>query len=262
MQSPLRDHVEARRRQRRREIDRHIDQQGVPRKRRSFAPGRRVHQDTEKKEEEIRVIRGEMRGGFELDEQRQIRPPNLRQQVHARLDRTLRPAMLLRLEAVHIHGQLGRRHQVREENKPPALELRPVAQVQILRQRVMLPTAGIRDARPPPQPGRPVEIEEPPRPAPRRLLQQQMPIEEHRLHPRQHRIRAIQMPPARLDHPHLGVGEKVDRLEQHIRRRHEVGVQNQHELSRATGHPGLQRPRLEPRPIRPVDQLNVQAARL
>ena len=68
----------------------------------------------------------EMRGRLELDEERELRAPDGRQQLRAGLDGALRPAMLLRLEAVHVDRELGRRHEVGEEDEAPAVELRAV----------------------------------------------------------------------------------------------------------------------------------------
>ena len=55
--------------------------------------------------------------------------------------------MLLRFEAIHIHGQLGRRNDIGEEDELPARELRAITQVEIFRQRVMLPAARLRRCR-------------------------------------------------------------------------------------------------------------------
>ena len=111
--------------------------------------------------------------------------------------------MLLRLEAVHVHGQFGGRDEIGQEDEAPALELRAVAEVEILGQRVVLPAAGVLDAGAPPEAGRAVEIEEPSAAAAGGLFEQEMPVEEHRLHAREQGIGAVQVAPARLDHADL-----------------------------------------------------------
>ena len=176
--------------------------------------------------------------------ERQLAPPNRRQQFFAGLDRTFRPAMLLRLEAVHVHRQLRRRDDVGKEDKFPARELRAVTQIQILRQRVVLPAAGLFDARPPPETGRSVEIEKAAAAAARGLFEQEMAIEKHRLHPREQRVAAIQMAPARLDHPHLRIGKEIDRLAQQIRRRNKIRIENTDEFALGGGQAASPAPRL------------------
>src|SRR6476659_5020342 len=100
--------------------------------------------------------------------------------------------MLLRLEAVHIDRQFRRGDYVRQKNKFPARQLRAITQVKIFRQRIVLPATRFIDARAAPEPGRAVEIEKTSAPAARCLLEQEMAVEEHRLHPRKQRITAIQ----------------------------------------------------------------------
>src|SRR5215211_8142324 len=153
-----------------------------------------------------------MRRGLKFQIERQVAAPDCRQQFFARLDRTLRPAVLLRLEAIHIYRELGRRDDVRQENEFPARKLRAIAQIEIFRQRVMLPTARLFDAGAPPQASSAVEIEKPAAPASRRLFEQKVTVEKHRLDACQQRIGAIQMTPAGLDHPDLWIGEEMDRL--------------------------------------------------
>ena len=80
---------------------------------------------------------------FRLDVERLIRLQDARHQLEEGLDRSLRPAMLLRLERVHLDRQLRRRHVILHEHELPALELRAVAEIEILGQRVVLPAAAV-----------------------------------------------------------------------------------------------------------------------
>ena len=84
--------------------------------------------------------------------------------------------MLLRLEAVHVHRQLGRGDNVCQINKLPPRELRAIAQIQVLAQRISLPASTLLDTRTSPKPGRPIEIEKTPAAATCSLLQQEMAI--------------------------------------------------------------------------------------
>src|SRR5690348_2680996 len=117
-----------------------------------------------------------MRGGLELHQQRQLRPPDRGQQLEAGLDRAFRPAVLLRLEAIHIDRQFRRRDEIRQEYEPPALQLRAVAQVEVLRERIVLPATGIRDARTPPEARCTIEIEKPSATAAGGLFEQEVPV--------------------------------------------------------------------------------------
>jgi hypothetical protein len=87
-----------------------------------------------------------MRRRLDFDRDWKVAPPNGRKQFLAGLDRTLRPAMLLRLEAVHIHRELRRCDHVGKEDELPARELRAITQIQIFGQCVMLPPSGLVDA--------------------------------------------------------------------------------------------------------------------
>src|SRR2546423_1158230 len=170
--------------------------------------------------------------------------------------------MLLGLEAVHVDWQFRRRDDIRQENKFPIGELRTVTQVEILGERVVLPPARFIDARPAPEPGGAVEIKEPSAAAARGLFQQKMAIEEHRLDACQQGIAAVQMTPARLDHPYFRIREEMDRLLQQVRVRDEIRVQDADELAVRGSQPGLESAGLEAGPIRPVDQLDVESAAL
>ena len=141
-------------------------------------------------------------------------------------------------------GKFGRGDHVREEDELPAGELRAITQIEIFGQRVVLPAARLLDADCPPEPGRAVEIEEAAAAAARRLFEQEMAIQEHRLHPREQGIAAVQMAPAGLDHPDFRIGEEMDRLAQQIRLRNEIGIEDTDEIALGGGEPGFQARRL------------------
>src|SRR3977135_4044673 len=120
--------------------------------------------------------------------------------------------MLLGLEAVHVDRQFRRRDHIGKENEFPTGELRAVTKVEVLSKGVVLPAPSFIDTRPAPETSGAVEIEKPSAAAARGLLQQEMPIEEHRLDARKQGVAAVQMTPARLDHPDFRIGEEMDRL--------------------------------------------------
>src|SRR5437870_1184162 len=120
-----------------------------------------------------------------LDAERNIRAENRRQQLTARLNRPLRPPMLLRLERVHLDRYFRRRNQLRDEHESPPPELRPVAQVEILGQRVVLPSTGIRDRGAAPDTRRAVEVEEAAAAIAGAVFEHEMAVEQDRLDLRQ-----------------------------------------------------------------------------
>src|SRR6516164_934761 len=151
--------------------------------------------------------------------------------------------MLLGLESIHVYWQFRGRHDVRKKSKPPAAELRPVTQIQIFGQGIVLPAACLFDAASSPKPGRSVEIEEATGATARRLFQHQMAIEQNCLSPRQPRIRSVDMSPACLNHPKASVGKMVNRALQNFGRRDKISVEDQKELSFRTMKPFIQRTR-------------------
>src|SRR5689334_11243165 len=127
------------------------------------------------------AIGGEVEERLDLCGDRNLRFQDARQKLDARLDATLRPAALLRLERIHFHRNLARCHDVRQEDEAPAQELRAITEVEILGQRVVLPAARRLDRGAAPHAGSPIEVEEPTRPASTAMLEDEMPIELDRL---------------------------------------------------------------------------------
>ncbi len=76
------------------------------------------------------------------------------------------------------------------------------------------------------------------------MLEHEVAVEQDRLNLGQKRIAAVDVRPARLHHPDLGIGEVMDALEQKIRGRNKVGVENGNELALRRLQPLSQRPRL------------------
>jgi len=155
-------------------------------------PARRWMQEhTQTGEEQIRKVRDQVTGRFSLNRERQLAAPDPGQEFFAGLNGAFGPAMLLGLETIHVHRQLGRRHDVGKEDKFPTSELGAIAQIEIFAKSIVLPTPGLLDARAPPKPGCAVEIKKASAPAARRLLEQEMAVQKHGLHPREQRVAAI-----------------------------------------------------------------------
>src|SRR4051812_15804618 len=121
-----------------------------------------------------------MSGCLELNGKRELAAPDGGQQFLARLDRALGPAMLLRLEAVHVHRQLRRRHNVCQINEFPSCQLSAITQIQIFAQGVRLPASTLLDAGSAPKTGCPIEIEKAAAAAACGLLQQKMAVQKNR----------------------------------------------------------------------------------
>src|SRR5207249_11459671 len=144
-----------------------------------------MQKHAEKGQQQVGEVRHQMRGGIKFYRKRKAAGPDRGQQFLARLEWPLGPAMLLRLETIHIHRQLRRSNNIGEINKLPARELSAITQIEIFAQRVVLPAAALLNAGTPPQACGPVKIEKSAASAARRLLKKQMPIQKNRLHARE-----------------------------------------------------------------------------
>ena len=113
--------------------------------------------------------------------------------------------MLLRLKCVHFNRQLGRRHDFRQKQKPPTLDLRAIAEIEVFGERIVLPASRSLDTSPPPDARRAIKVEEPPRAGARRLLDEEVTVQQHRLDFRQQRVLLVEVTPTRLDHADVGV---------------------------------------------------------
>src|SRR5207245_6646485 len=116
-----------------------------------------------------------------------------------------RPPRLLRLERGHLDRQLRRALHILQVLELPPHQLRPVAQIRIFRQGVMLPPPRSRDRLPPPHPRRPIKIEEHSSTAPSSMLQNKVPIQQNRLHLCPEAVVSVQLSPIRLHHPDLSL---------------------------------------------------------
>src|SRR5579862_203963 len=237
--------------------DRYVDEDGTPYPM-AKAAGGGLEEHAEEGEEQVGEIRGEMRGRLDLDPEGQFALPDAWKELLAGLDGALGPAVLLAFEAVHVNGQLGGGYEIGQEDKFPTLHLRPVAEVEVFGQGVVLPSAGGLDAGAAPETGGAVEVEETPAAAARGLFQEEMAVQEHGLNPREEGVGPVQVAPAGLEHPDFGVGEMVDRVLQDIGMRHEVGVEDEDELALAGIQTGLQGSGLEALSVDAVNKFRLE----
>jgi hypothetical protein len=158
----------------------------------------------------------------------------------------------------HLHGDLCGRHHLGQEDELPALQLGPVGEVQILGEGVVLPAPGCCDGGAAPDAGRAVEVEEPPRPVARGVLDDEVAVEQDALHLGEGAESAVQVLPAHLHHAHAVVGEVVHRAAEEFLGRDEVGVEHRHELAGRGQEAVLQRAGLEALAVGPVDVVDVE----
>src|SRR6266487_6358158 len=124
----------------------------------------------------------------------------------------------------------------------------------------MLPAARLFNARFSPEPGRSVEVEKATAARARGLFEHEMAVEKHRLHPGEQGIAAIQMAPARLNHPHFWVGKEIDCLAQQMRWRNKIGIENADVFSARGSQASLQCAGFEAGAIDPMNQLDIETA--
>src|ERR1700736_512903 len=210
--------------------------------------------------EQVGKVRNQVTGRFSLNREWQLAPPNPGQQFLASLNGAFGPTMLLGLETIHVDWQLGRRHDVGKENKFPTSELGAIAQIEIFAKSVVLPAAGLLDARTAPKTGCAIEIKKASAAAARCLLEQKMAVQKHGLYPCEQRVASIQMAPPGLDHADLRIGEKMDCPLKQVSRRDEIRVKNANKLTGGRLESDCKRTGLESGPIDAMNQLNIEAA--
>ena len=116
----------------------------------------------------------------------------------------------------------------------------------------MLPAACFLDRLPPPKARSAIEVEEYAATRPSGVLQHKMPVEQDGFHFSQERIMPVDVRPARLHHPDVGISEVVDGAHQEIFRRREVCVKDDDELAFCGFQSLGKRPGLKPLAIAPV----------
>jgi hypothetical protein len=142
--------------------------------------------------------------------------------------------------------------------KSPAPELGPVAEIEVLRERVRLPIARVDDGGLSPDTPRSVEIDEIACLVPYRLFHHKMTVQRHRLCPCEQGVVAVQVLPPRLDDGDAFVLIEIgERLSQKAAVGNEIGVEDRNELAGRRFQTMLQRTRFESRAVGAMDVLDV-----
>src|SRR2546429_2466570 len=119
MQLALRANIEKADRGRRCKKDRNVDKhRAQPAALRGTCGG--VQKNAQNGKKQVSEVGHQMPGGLQLDWKRKPAAPDGGQQFFTGLDRAFRPAMLLRLETVHVHGEFRWSNNVKKIDKFPA----------------------------------------------------------------------------------------------------------------------------------------------
>ena len=168
-----------------------------------------------------------MHDPFELDHRAKGAAEHAGKQLARRLNTALGPAPLLHQECGGCARKLGRDAHLVAQDEAPARHLRPVADVEVLDQRVVMPSARFLECASAPQPRRSVELEEPSTPVPSPLLHQEVAVEQQRLGAGQPRFVFVEVVPARLHHAGPGIGHRGKEVVEEPGRGDEIGVENE-----------------------------------
>ncbi|MDE2974994.1 MAG: hypothetical protein OXU64_09815 [Gemmatimonadota bacterium] len=153
-----------------------------------------------------------MHDRLELDDRAKASAEQSGKQLARGLDAPLGPAPLLHQERRGRARELGRHAHLVPQDETPARHLRPVADVEVLGQRVVMPSARVRERLGAPHPCRPVELEEPSAAVSSPLLHQEVPVQQKRLGAGQPRFALVEVVPAGLHHPDPGIGHGREEL--------------------------------------------------
>lgn len=168
-----------------------------------------------------------MHDGLELDDGAEAAAEQAGKQLAGGLNTALGPAPLLHQKRGGCARKLGRDAHFVAQDETPSRHLGPVADVEILGQRVVVPSARVVERLPAPQPRRPVELEEPAATVPSPLLHQEVPVQQNRLRAGQPRFVFVEVLPAGLHHADPGIGHGREELFEEAWLGKEIGVENE-----------------------------------
>ncbi len=171
----------------------------------------------------------------------------------------LGPSPLLDFDGAHLGRHLARNPHVTQQDEAPPGKLRPVAQVEIFGQRCRPPASRILHTRPPPHPGRAVEVEEESGAESGFTFDPKVSIQHERLRPCEPAVALVEVVPCRLHHADVRIGEGRKKASQKIGRRDEIGIQDEKEVSPGSPDPVGQGPGLEATPRAAVEVLDASA---
>ncbi|MDE2761242.1 MAG: hypothetical protein OXQ94_09550 [Gemmatimonadota bacterium] len=166
-----------------------------------------------------------MHGGLELDDGAKGAPEHAGKQLARGLYAALGPAPLLHQERRGRARQLGRNSHLVPQHEAPSRHLRPIADVEVLGQRIVMPAARLRERVLAPHPRGPVELEEPAAPVASPLLDQEVAVQQESLGARQPGLLLVEVIPAGLHHAYPRVGHRGEEVLDEPGRGNEIGVQ-------------------------------------
>lgn len=172
-----------------------------------------------------------MHDGLELDDGAKAAPQQAGKQLARGLDTALGPAPLLHQERGRCARKFGRDTHLVPQDKAPPRHLGPVADVEILGQRIVIPATRVHERLSAPHPRRPVEFEEPATAVPPPLLHQEVPVQEERLRAGQPRFVLVEMLPAGLHHADPGIRHRREELFEETGLGDEIGIENEDVLA-------------------------------
>ena len=168
-----------------------------------------------------------MHDGLELDDGAQGTSQQARKQLARGLDTALGPAPLLHQERGRCARKFGRDTHFVPQDEAPSRHLGPVADVEVLGQRVVIPSTRVRERLSAPHPRRTVELEEPATAVSPPLFHQEVPVQKERLGAGQPRFVLVEMLPAGLHHADPGVRHRREELLEEGGLGDEIGVENE-----------------------------------
>ena len=168
-----------------------------------------------------------MHDRLELDDGAKRAAEHAGKQFARSLDTALRPAPLLHQERGGCAWEFGRNTHFVAQDEAPSRHLRPVADVEVLGQRVVMPSARVPERLSAPHPRRPVELEEPSTPVSSPLFHQKVPVQQERLRAGQPGFVFVEVLPAGLHHADAGIGHGREEVFEEAGLGEEIGVENE-----------------------------------
>src|SRR6516165_5837749 len=200
-----------------------------------------------------------MQEGLNLALQRQFHAPDARDKLTRGLCITLVPAELLVAPDAQRIGKLARHPNCVQVERPPACQLRAVAEVEILGQGVGLPPASRLNCAAAPDPAGAVEWDNAAGPAPRRLLDREVALQHHLLGAGHTILRRVQKIAARLNEGEIGIADQRRHAPpEKISRRNVIDVEQSNVGLVRTLQAGLERSGLKSRAICSLKQQHVE----
>ena len=194
-----------------------------------FPPGERGRDDEEREGEGQGVgeLAAEVHDGLELDDGAKGAAHHPGKQLARGLDTALGPAPLLYQERGRCARKFGRDTHLVQQDEAPSRHLGPVADVEVLGQRVVIPSTRVHERLSAPHPRRAVELEEPATAVSPPLFHQEVPVQKERLGAGQPRFVLVEMLPAGLNHADPGIRHRREELFEEAGLGDEIGVENE-----------------------------------